>query len=124
MKSLFPFLLCLLFFVPAQLAAGTASPVAEQSYARYEAMSPKQKARMTKKAEKWKEKLAKKGIALTPEQPTALSEDEYLRYGLILLLSALVLGILSIFASVLWFLAGLAAIGAAVFFILYIVEVM
>ena len=49
-------------------------------------------------------------------------ERQYLRLWLILLAVAIVFSILGIFVSFLWWISYLAGLGAAIFFILWIIE--
>jgi len=55
------------------------------------------------------------------EKQTGISDD-YLRWALLSVAAAVGLAVLSIFAGFLWFFAALAAITAAVFFILWLLE--
>ncbi len=55
------------------------------------------------------------------EKQTGTSDD-YLRWALLSVAAAVGLAVLSIFAGFLWFFAALAAIAAAVFFILWLLE--
>ena len=84
-------------------------------------ISAKKKARFQKKFDKIKAKLKKKGL-LKETETASMDSEEYKRLAIIFLLSTLVLAVLSIFAGFLWFFAGLAALGAAIFLILWLVE--
>ena len=105
------------------LSATEAAPTPKervQPLSKKEVKAFEKKQKRMAKAHRWMEKHRDKFEKFTAQ--SSLQKDDYLTYTLLLAAAAVGLAFLSIFASFLWFFAGIAALGAAVFFILWLIE--